>query len=163
MASRAVPTLKPLTITFPSVGRISPVMTLLSWIFPARRADGGELAVVDAEVDPFYRLCAVFICHVYIRETNHQYLVSCLRVFTDHQGDLEDYRMVEFPSRAGELLYLLEPVDERVAVDEELPGSLRRWVLEKFIYRVDRLGIETVDRVLLKTSERTFRRASLTW
>ena len=46
-------------------------------------------------------------------------------VLLDHQRHLEGNGIIELPQvQAGELLDLLQPVHQGVAVDEQLPGSL---------------------------------------
>lgn len=71
----------------------------------------------------------------------------------DHERDLEGDGVVELAQiEARELLDLLETVDERISVDEQLS---RRFgedevVLEELVDRKERLLVERVDGVLLE-------------
>ena len=61
--------------------------------------------------------------------------------------------MVELPQvQAGELLDLLQAVDQGVSVDEQLPGGLGdvQVVLEELVDGEQRLLIQRVDGVLLE-------------
>ena len=75
------------------------------------------------------------------------------QVLLDHEGDLEGDGVVELPQvQAGELLDLLQPVDQGVAVDEELPGGLGdvQVVLEELVDGEEGLLVQGVDGVLLE-------------
>ena len=75
------------------------------------------------------------------------------QIFLDHQRHLEGDGIVKLPEiQTGELLDLLETVDERISVDEQLS---RRFgedevVLEELVDRKERLLVERVDGVLLE-------------
>ena len=75
------------------------------------------------------------------------------KVLFDHERDLEGDGVVELAQvEARELLDLLETVDERISVDEQLS---RRFgedevVLEELVDREERLLVERVDGVLLE-------------
>ena len=75
------------------------------------------------------------------------------QVLSDHQGHLEDDGVVELPQvQAGELLDLLQAVDQGVAVDEELSGGLGdvQVVLEELVDGEQGLLVQGVDGVLLE-------------
>ena len=75
------------------------------------------------------------------------------KIFLDHEGDLEDDRVVKLAQvKAGELLDLLKPVHQRVSVDEQLAGRFGdvQIVLKELVDREQRLLIERVDGVLLE-------------
>ena len=67
------------------------------------------------------------------------------QIFFDHQRHLENDRVVKLAQiETCELLDLLQPVDQRVAVDEQLPGRLRdvQVVFKEFVDGEQRLLIE---------------------
>ena len=75
------------------------------------------------------------------------------QVLLDHQGNLEGDGVVKLPQiQPGELLDLFQPVDQCIAVDEELPGSLGdvQVVLKELVDGEERLLIQRVDGVLLE-------------
>lgn len=80
-------------------------------------------------------------------------IVPRRQVLLDHQRHLEDDGVVELPEvEARELLDLFQPVDQGVAVDEELAGGLGdvQIVFKEFIDGKQGLLVERVDGVLLE-------------
>ena len=74
-------------------------------------------------------------------------------VFLYHQRDLEDYRVVEFAQvEPGQLLDLVQAVNQRVAVYEQLSGGLGhvQAVLEELLDSEQGLVIEGLNGVLLE-------------
>ena len=74
-------------------------------------------------------------------------------VLLDHQRHLEGNGIIELPQvQAGELLDLLQPVHQGVAVDEQLPGSLGhvQVVFKELVDGEQSLLVQSVDGVLLK-------------
>ena len=74
-------------------------------------------------------------------------------VLSDHQGHLEDDGVVELPQiQAGELLDLLQTIDQSIAVDKELSGGLGdiQVVLKELVDGEQSLLIQGVDGVLLE-------------
>ena len=75
------------------------------------------------------------------------------QVLLDHQGDLEGDGVVELAEvKAGELLDLFQPVDQRVAVDEQLARRLGhvQVILEELVDGEQCLLIQRVDGVLFE-------------
>ena len=74
-------------------------------------------------------------------------------VFLYHQRDLEDYRVVEFAQvEPGQLLDLVQAVNQRVAVYEQLSGGLGhvQAVLEELLDSEQGLVIKGLNGVLLE-------------
>ena len=81
------------------------------------------------------------------------YLLIMVQIFFDHQGHLEGDGVVKLPQvQAGELLDLLQPVHQGIAVDEQLPGSLGhvQVVFKELVDGEQSLLVQSVDGVLLK-------------
>ena len=75
------------------------------------------------------------------------------QILLDHQCDLERNGVVELPQiQTRQLLDLLQPIHQRVPVDEQLPRRLRhvQVVLEELVDGEQRLLIQRVDGVLLE-------------
>ena len=76
-------------------------------------------------------------------------------VLLDHQRHLEGNCVVELPQvQTGELLDLLQPVDQGIPVDEELPGGLRhvQVVLKELVDGEQGLLVQGVDGALDRKS-----------
>ena len=74
-------------------------------------------------------------------------------IFFNHQRNLKDNGMVKLPQvEAGDLLDLLQPVDQCVAVNKQLPRCFRHVevVFEEPLDGEQRLLIETLDRATLE-------------
>ena len=74
-------------------------------------------------------------------------------VLAHHQRHLKHNGMVKLPQvKTGELLDLFQTVNQRVAVDEQFPGSLGyiQIILKEFIDSEQRFLIQRIDGILLE-------------
>ena len=81
------------------------------------------------------------------------------KILLDHEGDLEDDRVVKLAQvKAGELLDLLKPVHQRVSVDEQLAGGFGdvQVVLKELVDGLQGVLIQSLNGMefFLNTSDR---------
>ena len=78
--------------------------------------------------------------------------IGC-QILLDHQGNLEDDGVIELPQiQTGELLDLLQPVNQGIAVYEQLSGSFRyiQIVFKELLDGEQSLLIQALDGTLLE-------------
>ena len=80
-------------------------------------------------------------------------IVQGIQILFYHHGDFKNDGVIKFPQiQPGELLDLLQAVDQRVAVHIQLARGLGdvEVILKKLVDRLKRILIERLDRVLLE-------------